>query len=126
MRNGALLIVVVLAAACGSSSQPLPPVTLGDGAVDLQPDVRTDGTAPDGASACPACAADELCLVKFDGNCQPLGASCVKKTAGCQTPACNDACNRDFCGFPAQPTFSCQSVCPASAQYPGAMFCYGV
>jgi len=64
--------------------------------------------------------------VKFDGNCSLLGAACVKKTAGCQTAACTDACNKYLCGFPAQPTFSCQSVCPASAHYPGAMFCYGI
>jgi hypothetical protein len=124
MRIFACLVSLVLAGACSSSANP-PAV---DASADVHPDSSPDVQGSADAGGCPSCAADEMCLVKFDGTCRLLGASCVKKTSGCQAPSCSAAttCNADLCGFPQNPGFSCQSSCPQSTQYQGAMFCYGV
>jgi hypothetical protein len=95
------------------------PVCTGpDAGVDATTDGR-DGSG-DATSACPACAPDELCVVYYDGTC-PAHPTCKKKTANCQAPVCDDACNRELCG-----TSTCRAAaCPTTPLYPNALHCYG-
>jgi hypothetical protein len=103
----------------------------GPGAAD--PDVgRLDGHNDGGAASIPGCAncaADELCVVYLDGTCLRFAPGrCAKKTATCQTPMCSAGC-MPLCNPPegdaGLPNYSCFSTCPNSAQYAGALICYG-
>jgi hypothetical protein len=110
---GVGLLVMILAAACGSSAGPTA-------------DASADG-APD--PACPSCASDEMCVVDFDGTCRPFAVRCAKKTPLCGTGACTLDCDRELCAGPGDsgvPTLTCHGPsCPTSGQYPGAVLCYG-
>jgi hypothetical protein len=118
----------------GDAARDVGPDAIADATTDATPADRAEASSDlaadrgEAGTACAACGADELCVVSFDGTCHQLAARCAKKTAGCQTAACNTACNRDLCGVPdgGPIAFTCQSAaCPGSNQFPGAMLCYG-
>jgi len=122
----------------GGASDTNPGVDLSPpdlGAADLREAAAVaDLGAPDavevgaGHPACAACAADELCVVAFDGTCRVFGVRCAKKTARCQAAACTEGCNDDLCGQPdgGPRLLTCMAApCPTSGQYPNAILCYG-
>jgi hypothetical protein len=76
---------------------------------------------------CATCAADELCVVAFDGTCRAFSVRCAKKTAQCQAASCNDSCDV-LCGSSdgGPSRLTCRGpACPTSGEYPNAVLCYG-
>jgi hypothetical protein len=157
MRIATIFALSILIAACGTdggSRDGSPPDAPPDVAVDAGPDGAPDAPADqrppdsmpdgpaaetadlasdrpadatDGAAACAACTATEICVVSFDGTCRQFGARCAPRTDRCQAPACNADCNRDLCmGADGGVQLTCMAAaCPTSGQYPGAVLCYG-
>src|ERR1041384_4605770 len=114
MRWLATLSVVGLAflAAVGLACSEQPRVQI-DAAIDMAIDMTP--------SACPPCAANQLCVAKYDGVCRNLGVTCVARTVDCPNNACSTACESTYCGAPLQ----CQNRAPCGGEPPGAFTCYG-
>lgn len=114
----ALATCLALSACSDDATPPKSDATVADVTI------AQEGGGDQEVNACLACAADELCVQSFDGNCLTGGPHCKKVSAAClaSAAACTAACEPEICGSPWQ----CKTQIPCGTEDKNAsVYCYG-
>jgi hypothetical protein len=69
---------------------------------------------------CEQCNVLEICVQRYDGNCQ-VQTSCELQTVECPDNVCSPDCEQAYCSAPLQ----CQNRPPCGDESPLAFTCYG-
>ncbi|MCA9541216.1 MAG: hypothetical protein KC620_20085 [Myxococcales bacterium] len=93
---------------------------------DAGPPVDAGAGIDEGAgfdpNACDACAADEICVQFFDGDCGGGQPRCVPATPNCRAAECTAECEAEICDAPFG---RCRDVPGCDGALRGALHCYG-